>query len=506
MSAFLIHRGLCALLPIFAFGTLTQGAEIIYSHDFNGDGTGLDGTPVDIGTGEWMAAVAITRNGAFSTNPGSATLPFVPQDGFFYSLDARLTGVVGDSDWVGLGFANGQSVNANTNSRFITGQVVGTAWMLVRGDNDVHSNTAFLGLGTFGTGPGNNHGLTSPVPWPALNNNGGDIDLRILLDTSGGANVWTVTMLAKLPDDEDYTVIRPTSEVLNEANFTSVGIAFARGDTITGTIERFSLTASPAVPDAPFRLVITRNGPDFDFEWNSQPDKLYDLLTSTDLATPIADWPVHADGETLYEAIPSGGATTTLTAVASAGPRRFFAMRESDAPPFFFADFETDAAGFTVTTTGAGSTWQHGAPDSDDTGAGFDLKSGQGGSAGAMGVNLAGPYAAGTTTSLRSPVIDLGGLPEAAVVELRFARAIDMSDGDSLIVRVIAEDTDEPIGGEVLHTISGLTAADWGVIGPFKLPTEAIGRKVRVEWSFTGTDFGSNFLGSYIDDVEIRIN
>jgi hypothetical protein len=83
----------------------------------------------------------------------------------------------------------------------------------------------------------------------------------------------------------------------------------------------------------PFALRITRNGANFDFEWNSQPGMLYDLLTSTDLAIPIADWPIYDDGVTLHANIPATGSTTTLAAVPSGAPQRFFAMRGKPAPP-----------------------------------------------------------------------------------------------------------------------------------------------------------------------------
>lgn len=67
----------------------------------------------------------------------------------------------------------------------------------------------------------------------------------------------------------------------------------------------------------------------FDFTWNSQVGKVYDLVTSTDLATPVAQWPVHAG----YGDIPATGTTTTVTAVPVAGPQRFFAVIEKDAAP-----------------------------------------------------------------------------------------------------------------------------------------------------------------------------
>jgi exonuclease III len=83
-------------------------------------------------------------------------------------------------------------------------------------------------------------------------------------------------------------------------------------------------------PELPLTLEISRNGPAFDFSWNSRADKLYDLLSSTDLSTPPSTWPVYDDGVTLYENIVPSGLTTVLTAVPSADPRRFFVLREKD--------------------------------------------------------------------------------------------------------------------------------------------------------------------------------
>ncbi len=87
--------------------------------------------------------------------------------------------------------------------------------------------------------------------------------------------------------------------------------------------------AGPSV--SPLKLTITRattpaNG--YDFAWGSRPGKVYDLVTSTDLASPIPEWPVHAS----YGNIPATGATTTLTAVPVDGQQRFFAVIEKDAP------------------------------------------------------------------------------------------------------------------------------------------------------------------------------
>ncbi|MFZ9935495.1 MAG: hypothetical protein ACO3JG_00395 [Luteolibacter sp.] len=98
------------------------------------------------------------------------------------------------------------------------------------------------------------------------------------------------------------------------------------------------LTVQPAPAEGfQVRIAPSASNPGlYDFEWDSQPGKVYDLLTSTDLATPIATWPVHdPDGEggnSPYADIPTAGTTTTLTAVPGDGTKRFFAVAEKDAP------------------------------------------------------------------------------------------------------------------------------------------------------------------------------
>ncbi len=254
-----------------------------------------------------------------------------------------------------------------------------------------------------------------------------------------------------------------------------------------------------------FSLTITKN-PDtpgtFDFEWASQPGKLYDLLTSTDLADPISEWPIYDDGETVYGAIPTAGETTTLTAVPSSDPRRFFALREYDAPPpppLLNVDFEDDNGGFT-TSTDAGTAWEWGTPTS--TGFGGTVSAGNDGSAKCWGTGIGNPgfYANPTTNSrLISPGIDLTSV---AAAELSFAHAIDLVSTDSAVVRVFNTDTDEEIvGGAFPLTISddNLSAAPWEASGPLVLP---VGAPIRIEWILSGTGGTTeDFMGWYIDDV-----
>jgi hypothetical protein len=204
----------------------------------------------------------------------------------------------------------------------------------------------------------------------------------------------------------------------------------------------------------------------------------------------------------------AGDGVTTLTGVPGAGPQRFFAMVEKDAPPpppLLVADFEADGAGFIALdhSGGTGTVWTHGDPDS--SGGGGAVSTGNAGTAKCWGTDISNPgfYAAGTDTSLVSPVIDLTAVPNAV---LSFAQAIDILSGDTLVVNVI--DADISGGISILqaaaHTSTpdpDINNANWQAV-----PSIAItgGRPVRIEWRFTGTNDGT-YLGAYIDDVTVTV-
>ena len=121
---------------------------------------------------------------------------------------------------------------------------------------------------------------------------------------------------------------RDTSGTLNVFD-----TALFRADFGTAFFDNIKVEVTPDLTaPSTFQVVITPNGANYNFAWDSKPGKLYDLLTSTDLATPVASWPVHdpdgPGGNPPFGDIPSAGATTTLTAVPSTDPRRFFAIRE----------------------------------------------------------------------------------------------------------------------------------------------------------------------------------
>lgn len=236
---------LICLAALVLAAPASHAATTIFSHTFDEGTDGLNGTAVDTGTGSWVAAPSVTANGVFSTSRGSATLAFTPSQGTQYQLDTSITGVTGDANWVALGFANvgtdpGDGTGTGTGDRFTSQSgvnVEGRAWMLFRGatDDTTNRNVAW----TEGTKSGNNEFWSGSL----ANANGGSIDLRILLDTTGGAGTWTATWLAKRPADGSYTEVRSSALLPNES-ITSVGFAFS-SDTTNGTLESFSLIQIP---------------------------------------------------------------------------------------------------------------------------------------------------------------------------------------------------------------------------------------------------------------------
>ena len=263
----------------------------------------------------------------------------------------------------------------------------------------------------------------------------------------------------------------------------------------TAPAEAFQLRIAPSAT----------NPGNFDFEWDSQPDKVYDLVTSTDLATPILDWPVYdPDGEgpiPPYAAIPATGTTTTLTEVPGDGPKRFFAMLEKDVPPLFSWDFEDDNGGFTA--TGTPNDWAWGAPNSD-SGAGLVLTTGNGDSVNCWGTNLgAGGNPSGlidpsANSILRSPNIDLTGITGA---QLSFAAAYDAAVGDVIEIVIRDAGTGDPIGDPITPVdTTSATSSNWTTLGPFDL-SAADNTNIYLEFRYDGTD--AAYIGLYIDDVTV---
>ena len=235
-------RALFTLLMVAAVSSYASSTEVvIFSDDFSGGAaTNLNGQAPDVRPGgeTWVAVSSpsyFKADGSFvgggtgGTRGGSATLAFTPEDGRVYTLDASVTGVTGDGNWIGFGFAQGQSTAGSVNDRFVQGNVIGKAWMLLKGDATGSENSALM------------NGTASNEPWATYTqeNPGGDMLMRIVLDTMGGAGNWSATWYAKRPADPDYAIILATTNLLDET-ISSVGFAVS-GPTVSGSIESFSL-------------------------------------------------------------------------------------------------------------------------------------------------------------------------------------------------------------------------------------------------------------------------
>jgi hypothetical protein len=237
-----------------------SAATVIYQDDFSGGTGDLNGLAPDIGANNWVAMSEFNANGSFldeggaGSGGGSATLAFTPVDGLIYTLDVSLNQVIGDANWIGVGFAEGQSSLDTANNRFLnqaasgTDWTLGKAWMFIRGDNSTFNNHSFLGINDGGVNAGNRDSVDTPATF-----NETAVDLRIVLDTTDGAGAWTATWFAKLPVDAAYTEVRPEAVLLDE-NITSVGLVKSADD-VTGSVTSFSLTVVPEPATSVMALV-----------------------------------------------------------------------------------------------------------------------------------------------------------------------------------------------------------------------------------------------------------
>ncbi len=237
--------------PPLILGSTAVHSGILFRDDFDGKGP-LHGTrpEVTLNGAKWMAATSPSNfraDGGFTgageataaDRGGSATLAFTPVNGVVYTLEASLRGVKTNGAWIALGFADGQSRMGGKGRRFINGEVSGRAWMLMRDGKETRPNEAVLGTsGTTG-------GAADASAWagPLARATGSDLDLRVILDTSGGPGKWIATCWAKQTGGGDYTKVRDTAKVINES-ISSVGLAVS-AEGITGTIDHFSLRADP---------------------------------------------------------------------------------------------------------------------------------------------------------------------------------------------------------------------------------------------------------------------
>ena len=229
-------------------------------------------------------------------------------------------------------------------------------------------------------------------------------------------------------------------------------------------------------------------GTSFSFSWVSSPGKLYQVHRSNAVNGPfdsIAE--VTADGDLTTFADPAPVANNAFYQVANVPPA-----------PIFEEDFETGAAGWTTQDLGeSGTLWELGKPTNGPGEAHSPTR--------AYGTGLAKDYGDYTDVYLVSPVIDLTDLDNARVEFWSYRDCEPAVEGelyDWCQVMILDEDgeylVDDPIwlrGGE---------AKQWR-LEKGKIPAEALGQKIRLEFSFTsdgGQDNGPQ-AGWFIDDVAI---
>ena len=229
-------------------------------------------------------------------------------------------------------------------------------------------------------------------------------------------------------------------------------------------------------------------GTSFSFSWVSSPGKLYQVHRSNAVNGPfdsIAE--VTADGDLTTFADPAPVANNAFYQVANVPPA-----------PIFEEDFETGAAGWTTQDLGeSGTLWELGKPTNGPGEAHSPTR--------AYGTGLARDYGDYTDVYLVSPVIDLTGLDNARLEFWSYRDCEPAFEGeltDACQVWILDED------GEYLNDvpvwIRGGEAKQWR-LEKGKIPAEALGQKIRLEFSFSsdgGQDNGPQ-AGWFIDDVAI---
>jgi hypothetical protein len=173
-------------------------------------------------------------------------------------------------------------------------------------------------------------------------------------------------------------------------------------------------------------------------------------------------------------------------------------VAKTPAPPLFFDDFESGAPGWSISDLGdSGTEWELGKPANGPGEAHSPTH--------AYGTGLVKDYGDYTDVYLVSPVIDLTGLDNARLEFWSYRDCEPMLEGEFMDwcqIMILDEDgeylLDDPIwlrGGE---------ATQWR-LEKGKIPTEALGQKIRLEFNFSsdgGQDNGPQ-AGWFIDDVSI---
>jgi hypothetical protein len=236
---------------------------------------------------------------------------------------------------------------------------------------------------------------------------------------------------------------------------------------------------------------VSGDGAGFSFDWNSTVGNIYQVQRQATLSAP---W------QTIADAHPTGGASSDNTSFTDTGlgASAIYRVAQLEAPPLFFDDFESGAPGWSASDLGeSGTEWELGKPTNGPGEAHSPTR--------AYGTGLAKDYGDYTDVYLVSPVIDLTGLDNARLEFWSYRDCEPAFEGeltDACQVWILDED------GEYLNDvpiwIRGGEAKQWR-LEKGKIPAEALGQKIRLEFNFSsdgGQDNGPQ-AGWFIDDVAI---
>jgi len=232
------HLGI-ALAAIISLAASHAAAAVIYQENFSGAGAALNGKAVGPTAANWAAGSVFLDNGSVpslvsATATGQAAhLPFAPQAGTVYTLEATILNP--SADWIAVGFfpalAPGGSWTATSGSMRHTG-AGGYAWGLTRNNATANDQEFFNGANTSGALAGVNGDIVNPLA---------PVDVKIVLDTT--AATWKASYFLN-------GVQRGTTQNLAAGAVTGIGgVGFSRTNSTTatngGVISRFELSVIP---------------------------------------------------------------------------------------------------------------------------------------------------------------------------------------------------------------------------------------------------------------------
>jgi len=216
--------GLSTIGNPFSVGIPTS--IVLYDEAFDGTGVNLNGqapnTTTDSATWSAPTSAAFLANGDVPGTSGStAWLPFDPENGFVYTLEATLVQSATDEDqWISFGFTGSTpSVNSSHSN-------TGLIWALDRNVSSNDDQVMFVKL-SGGAGPDFVASSGDYVTGAA------SVNMKIVIDTTSGSGNWTYDWIV----DGDPKVVDAALAPAFESAIGSVSISKRNG----ATSNRFSL-------------------------------------------------------------------------------------------------------------------------------------------------------------------------------------------------------------------------------------------------------------------------